>query len=79
MDLDFWLRHKSGDVVMDDESYFTFSGSDVPASAGFYVGPDGDAFDNVRFRPEGKFPRKLPVRVAISAKGVSTNHLSQSR
>ena len=40
------------DVVMDDESYFTFSGSDVPASAGFYVGPDGDASDNVRFRPE---------------------------
>ena len=47
------------DVVMDDESCFTFSGADVPVSAGFYAGPDGDVPDGVRFWPEGKLPGKL--------------------
>ena len=44
---------------MDDESYFTLSWADVPANAGFYAGPNGGVPDGVRFRPEGKFPRKL--------------------
>ena len=67
------------DIVMDDESYFTFSGTDVPANAGFYTGPDGDVPDNVRFRPKGKYPRKLLVWVAISAKGVSKPIICPSR
>ena len=48
------------DVVMNDESCCTFSGADVPVSAGFYAGPDGDV-RGVRFRPEGKLPGKLLV------------------
>ena len=67
------------DVVMDDESYFTFSGTDVPANAGYYVGPDGDVPDSVRFRPVGKFPSKLLVWVAISPKGVSRPIICPSR
>ena len=67
------------DVIMDDESYFTFSGTDVPANAGYYAGPDGDVPDDVKFRPEGKFPRKLLVWMAISAKGVSQPIICPSR
>ena len=67
------------EVVMDDESYFTFSGSDMPANSGFYAGPGGDVPDDVRFRPVGKFPRKLLVWVAISPRGVSSPVICPSR
>ena len=59
------------EVIMDDESYFTYSGSQMPANAGFYASPGGDTPFHVKFKPEGKFPRKLLVWLAMSPKGVT--------
>ena len=43
----------------------------MPQNRGFYAGPGGDTPSNVKYRPIGKFPRKLLVWIAISPKGVS--------
>ena len=59
------------DVIMDDESYFTYTGSEMSQNRGFYAGPGGDTPSIVKYRPIGKFPRKLLVRIATSPKGVS--------
>lgn len=46
-------------VVMDDESYFTFSGDDMPGNAGFYTQDISSAPDKVRFKSKTKFPKKF--------------------
>ena len=57
------------DIVMDDESYFTHSGMDMPSNTGYYAGA-GDAVPNsVRIAPQSKFPKKLLVWIAISPRG----------
>ena len=67
------------DIVMDDESYFTFSGSEMPANRGFYAGAGDAVPDAVRIAPQGKFPRKLLVWIAISPRGVTTPVICPSR
>ena len=67
------------EVVMDDESYFTYQGSEMPANKGYYAGPGGDAPEDVKHRPIGKFPRKLLVWVAISPRGISRPVITPSR
>ena len=74
------LRERENlDVVMDDKTYFTFTGSEMPANTGFYTGPGGYVPNNVRYRPEGKFPRKPLVWMAISPRGVSKPDVLPSR
>ena len=70
---------KDLEVVMDDESYFTYQGCEMPCNQGFYTGPGGDVPENVRNRPVGKFPRKLLVWVAISPRGISRPVICPSR
>ena len=56
---------------MDDESYFTYSGSQMPSNAGFYASAGGDAPPHVKYRHEGKYPRKLLVWLAMSPRGIT--------
>ena len=74
------LRAKENtDVVIDDETYFTFTGSEMPANSGFYTGPGGDVPINVRYRSKEKFPRKLLVWMGISPRGLSKPVILPSR
>ena len=59
------------DIVMDDKAYFTFTGGEMPANSGYYMGPGGDVPHSVRYRSKEKFPRKLMVWMAISPRGIS--------
>ena len=63
---------KPVDVVMDDESYFTYSGSQMPGNVGFYAGPAGDAPEHVKFKPTMKFPKRVMVWLAMSPRGLSS-------
>ena len=64
---------------MDDESYFTYKGCDMPCNQGYYTGPGGDAPEEVKTRTISKFPRKLLVWVAISPRGISKPVICPSR
>ena len=59
------------DVVMDDESYFTYGGSQMPSNAGYYASAGGDVPFHIMYRPESKYPRKLLVWIAISPRGMT--------
>jgi len=61
-------------LVVDDESYFTLDGVSMPGNVGYYrkgVGQEGDAPPEVRYKTKAKFPTRILVWAAISAKGVS--------
>ena len=64
---------------MDDESYFTFSGSNMPGNVGYYAEAGGDVPAHVKYRCESKFPKKLMVWAAISPRGVSEPVIMASR
>jgi transposase len=61
----------SPDIVMDDESYFTFSALHLPQNDHYYSTSRHDADPSIRYAPGAKFERKLMVWIAISNKGVS--------
>ena len=67
------------EIVMDDESYFTFSGAEMPANKGFYAAAGDAVHYAVRIAPQGKFPRKLLVWMAISPRGITTPVICPSR
>ena len=56
---------------MDEEKYFTFSGHNMPGNAGYYSNDKSTCPDNVRFAVKEKFPTKVLVWIAISARGMS--------
>ena len=66
-------------VFMNDEFYFTYSGSQMSSNAGFYASAGGDAPSHVKFRPESKFPRKLLVWLAMSPKGSLVRRLCPAK
>ncbi len=61
------------DVVMDDESYFTFSTPDLPGNGHYYCNYKDkiSVSDEVRFKFKVKFPPKLIFWIAISQRGKS--------
>ena len=64
--------------MTDDESYFTYSGSEMPRNAGFYAGPGGDVAENIKFKPKAKFQKRVMVWLAISPRGISKTDFSES-
>ena len=73
------LYRTSVEVIMDDEKYFTFSGHNQPANAGYYSSDKRKCPDNVRFAGKEKFPTKVLVWIAISARGLSKPVIRQSK
>ena len=67
------------EIAMDDESYFTFSGAEMPANKSFYAAAGDAVHYAVRIAPQGKFPRKFLVWVAISPRGITTPVICPSR
>ena len=58
-------------IIMDDEKYFTFSGDNMPGNSGYYSNDKSICPDEVRFIGREKFPTKILVWIAISARGLS--------
>lgn len=58
-------------IILDDESYFTFSHHELSGNDGFYTDNIEASPDNVRYASKSKFEPKVLVWVAISSKGVS--------
>ena len=56
---------------MDDEKYFTFSGHKIPGNAGYYSSDKSKCPDKVRFAGKEKYPTKVLIWIAISARGIS--------
>ena len=56
---------------MDDEKYFTFSGSNMPGNDNYYTNDVQKCPDDIRFVGKEKFPKKVLVWVAISEHGIS--------
>ena len=54
------------DIVMDDESYFTETGAGMLGNTGFYTKDRDNCPDEVKYRFDEKFPKKVMVWVAIS-------------
>ena len=73
------LYRSSVEVIMDDEKYFTFSGHNQPANAGYYSNDKSKCPDNVRFAGKEKFPTKVLVWIAISARGLSKPLIRSSK
>ena len=68
-DKGIFTAQSATDIVVDDESYFTFSGAHMPENRGFSGGA-GDAVSyRVSIAPKGKFPKKPLVWIAISPRG----------
>jgi len=59
------------DLVMDDESYFSFDGFDQPKNRGYYASNNSAVDIEVKYKRREKFPTKLLVWIAISNKGCS--------
>jgi transposase len=59
------------DVIMDDESYFTVDGSNCFGNDSYHSFDGLEAPENVKYRFTSKFPSKVMVWIAMSAKGLS--------
>jgi len=59
-------------IVLDDESYFTFSHHELSGNDGFYTDDIKVTPNNVKFSGKEKFEPKVLVWCAISSKGIST-------
>ncbi|CAF2619642.1 unnamed protein product [Rotaria sp. Silwood2] len=58
-------------VIVDDEKYFTFSNNNMPQNTGFYSFDKKHAPDHVKYKTKEKYPKKVLVWLALSAKGFS--------
>ena len=67
------------EAAIDGETYFTFSGSEMPANASYYAGAGNVITHTVKFKSLAKFPRKLQVWVGISPRGVTRPVICPSR
>ena len=65
------LRNANCAVVMDDEKYFTYSGHQMPGTAGYYSNNKDTCPEKVRFAGQQKFPPKILVWAAILERGIS--------
>lgn len=58
-------------IILDDESYFTFSHHELSGNDGFYTDNIEATPNEVKYASQSKFEPKVLVWVAISSKGIS--------
>jgi hypothetical protein len=63
-------------IVMDDESYFSLSGENMPGNDGYYSSNKSTTDIEVKYRTKAKFPAKILVWVAISENGRSNAYFA---
>lgn len=66
------------DFILDDESYFTFSCSNLTGLDGFYTSNLSSAPNEVRYAKKKKFEQKVLVWLAISPRGISQPFICNS-
>jgi hypothetical protein len=65
------------DVVMDDETYFTFSGEKHVGNNDYYSKDKTRVDPEVKYKSKSKFPQKLLVWLAISGRVHSKSYFAQ--
>ena len=65
--------------ILDDESYFTFSGTNMPQNDHYYAAAPGSTDISTRFRRQAKFESKLMCWIAVSPRGISKPYFCPSR
>lgn len=75
----FFAQREAPAVIMDDESYFPLSNSNLPGNSFYYATSRGDASDSVKYAPKKKFEEKIMVWLAISPSGISAPYIVPSR
>ena len=65
-------RYKNFYFILDDESYFTLSNSSLAGNDIFYTDNLEDVAEDVRYKKQSKFERKVLVLIAISPKGITS-------
>ena len=48
---------------MDDDSYLTYSASEMPRNTGVYSAPVGDIAESIQFKPKERFQKGIRVFV----------------
>jgi hypothetical protein len=66
------------EVIMDDESYFTVDGSNSYGNDSYHSYDGLEAPENVKFKETSKFPSKVMVWIAMSARGLSDPFILKS-
>ena len=66
------------DVIIDDESYFTFSHSDKNSNVGYCSSNPKAVSCGVKYKSKAKFEKKMLVWLAISSRGISTPYFVPS-
>ena len=66
-----FLHRNKVSLILDDEKYFTFSGSNMPGNDNYYTNDIQKCPDDIRFVGKEKFPKKVLVWIAISEHGIS--------
>ena len=77
--LDNLLYRSKCCVVLDDEKYFTFDGSNMEGNNNFYTNDKSNCPDSVRFVGKEKFPPKVMVWADICKCGVSKQIIRRSK
>lgn len=65
-------------IIIDDESYFGLSNTELSSNAGFYSSNTSETKNDVRLKRKGKFEPKLLVWIALSEKGISNHFIVPS-
>ena len=66
-----YLYETKKELIFDDEKYFGLSCDEIPENSGFNTDNIEKCLDVIKFKGKNKFPTKVLVWVAFSAKGVS--------
>jgi len=59
------------DWILDDESYFTFSKSQMACNSGYYSSDREATPDKIKFRAKQKYEPKVTLYIAASSRGIS--------
>ena len=65
-------------IIIDDESYFPLSNSELSGNAGFYTSNLDATPNEVKLKRKSKYEPKLLVWIALSEKGVSKHYIAPS-
>ena len=65
------LHRSSRCLILDDEKYFTYDGSNMQGNYNYYTNDKSKCLDSVRFAGKEKYPNNVMAWVAISNRGIS--------
>ncbi|CAF1136436.1 unnamed protein product [Didymodactylos carnosus] len=67
------------DIILDDEKYFGLSGDNVQCNQRFYTTDPSTTPSDVKYKKKKKYPPKILICMAMSARGVSDIYVHKSK